>query len=214
MITGSLCAQEELFGEFELKKNFHQSEKWTHTGVLNYKHIYNSIGWRRFAIYAFTHRKLNEMWILTGGLSVYYRFDREIENFIEVKPWIGIRMHVPITEDLVLLEHLRLEWRNFLLGEHQNYFRTRFLVHLKYTFNRKPEENTFWNLQGGLEWYLLKDPILRERYANSRKYTLRLSKHFTNGSAVIVGYDYEKFYNIEITNKVNGHTIFLGYQFN
>lgn len=85
LICQNTFGQEDLFHEISFKKILKGNEEWKFEGEANWKHIYDNIGWRRLGTSIGTMRRIRSF-NLTSGVFGYFTFNKEVENFFEVRP--------------------------------------------------------------------------------------------------------------------------------
>lgn len=207
-------AQEDFFYEMKVSTNLVEKESFYLEVNTNWKHVYNEVGWRRLGVAGMATKKINN-WSLYGGLSTFYTFNKDIVNYLEIRPRIGLGLTTPIVDRLSLNQRLLGEWRNhFYSKENRNrsYTRSRYRVLLNYTIAENKEKQTAWKVKPSIEWYFTKNVAYGERFAESRRYTLMLSREFKNKDELSIGYRYENFIKLLEQNKI-GHLVLLEYSF-
>ncbi|WP_103070160.1 DUF2490 domain-containing protein [Aquimarina sediminis] len=211
----NLKAQTEFFHEFEVTKELKDTESWNIQITGNWKHLYEEPSWRRLGISGLAIKKLQN-WQLLGGMNTYYTFDKEIDNFIELKPYLGLALKTKIIERLDLKQQFKGEWRNFLFSEEiedENYGRLRYKIGIEYLFKENEEIPKEWKLVGTIEWYFLREHLTKERFSNSREYSFKILHKLTNGQEIGLGFLYEEFNQLFGQENKSGTTILLEYRF-
>ena len=208
-----VSAQEEFFKRLVVKTALVEREGWKLSGALDWQHIYDEIGWRRIGVDVFVERELKSFWNVGLGLANYYRFDREIDNLYELRPYVLTEFEAELSEIWSLSQEYRLEWRNFYHSEgggDLHYLRHRLKSQIKYHI-----ETSFLNLQTiafAAEWYLLRNFIDRERFPNSRELTLKFTSKI-GSNQLAYGYRLEKFLINDNTETRRGHTFLVEFKF-
>lgn len=82
--------KDEIFHEIEIAYTYVNNTKWRGAAAANWKHIYDKTGWRRWGGDAYISRKIKFISI-EAGLTSNYTFDKDIVNYWEIRPWLGIR---------------------------------------------------------------------------------------------------------------------------
>jgi|GEM_PF-1941357 len=202
--------QSDFFTNFSLGKNFSRDRKLLNSAVV-WKHIYNDIGWSRIAFnnkaqYAFKD------WRLLGGMNLQYTFDREMENLLEIRPWLGVGLKNEIVPGLNFEQEVRAEYRIFFYPgmSGRNYIRTR--VEAMFSYNLEKIKLDKWDVHCGYVWYIIKDPLRGERYSDSREFKFLVSSNFQGGKLTF-GYKNEKFRLIENRSVFRAHTFEISYIF-
>ena len=201
-------AQQEFFSEAGLEKAIFSKNRLSVILEGNYKHAYQDSKWRRLGIDIGLQRKLNSNWMLVGGIINHYRFDKELGNFYELRPKVGLQLSTPIIKNLSLKQRILGEWRNFFLSKHQHYLRARYKIALTYNFGKHSDSSKSWSLLPSFEWYFLKDPISQERYSNSREFSCFISRNLKEVK-IMLGYIREVFLFNSDNFGTEGNTISL-----
>ena len=79
-----------------------KKKDWKFNLISNYKHAYQNSKWRRFGLDFDFNKKLNSNWTISGGFANNYRFDKELGDFYELRPKIGIEYKISIFENVIL----------------------------------------------------------------------------------------------------------------
>jgi hypothetical protein len=207
----ALFAQEkdEFFHEIEVAYTYLNNEKWRGVVAANWKHIYDEIGWRRWGGDAYISRKIKSI-AIEAGLTANYTFDKDITNYLEIRPWFGLRSDLELTRRFLLMQKFKVENRNLLYNDrykNETFLRSRYLLSLKYNFIKGRED---WKLNPTGEWYFIGKKANAERFINSFELGLRLIKVFKNGHELALGYKIESFKQSEVTgNTGKGHIFIL-----
>lgn len=182
--------QNDFFSTVGASKRKLVSEKLSYSIAADWKHIYNEVAWDRIGTSGEVDYQQN-FWTLEAGGVVQYTFDKQISNYIELRPWAGIRLENKIIPDLSFVQEARIEWRNFLFRDAQddNYIRTTLEASFNYNLDKIGLNN--WLLNTGYVWYFLKNPALGERFANSQEFMMNFRKRGRH--SFLIGYKYEKF---------------------
>lgn len=206
-------AQEQLFSEFQLTKSFQLDKEstWSLTSTTTYKHLYDDISWNRLgAIIQISHR--NKWWKTDGGINMNYTFDKKIDNYLEIRPWLGIRYDVLLTERITLLNNARIEYRKYFYDDIDNttdYWRTRYRIAIEFSF---PLEKQNYKLRSSYEWYTVQNAA-PDRYANTNELGLRLSKKTNRNKSIAFSYFLEVTRNTIIFTKQKNHVLQLDFEF-
>lgn len=210
----SANAQEAFFYEIKTGINLLEKKTFSLEANANWKHVYDEIGWRRLGVAGMATKKLKN-WSFYGGLSMFYTFNKNIDNYLEIRPQIGLGLTTPIVDRLTLNQRFLGEWRTyFYSGENksENYTRSRYRILLNYIVVENKEKQTAWKIKPSVEWYFTKNTAYGERFAESRRYTLMLSHEFKNKDELSIGYRYENFIKLIEENEI-GHLVLLEYSF-
>ncbi len=190
-------AQTEVFHDFAYEFKIKDYEEWLVYGELEWKHLYGEEGWSRTSFDIKTERELGVITFI-GGLKNNYTFDNDIENYWEIRPWIGFELTNKLTKKLVLNQELKGEFRNFFFNddEYDFNFRTKFKVGLEYPLKYiEEEEEEDWIISTEVEWFFLRNEELNERYINSREYSILMSKKINKNRLLTFGARFEEYSN-------------------
>lgn len=205
--------KDEFFHEIEVSHTYIDNDKWRGVVTGNWKHIYDEIGWRRWGGNAYISRKIKSL-AIEAGLTAYYTFDRQITNYFEVRPWLGLRSDLELGNRFLLMQRFKSEYRNLLYSDRYNnesFLRSRYMLSLKYDFIKNRKD---WKISPTGEWYFIGKKADAERFVNSFEAGLRIIKIFKNDSELAVGYKLESFKESEVTNNAGkGHLVVLEYGF-
>lgn len=205
--------EDEFFHELEITYPFLKKEKWQGKASANWKHIYDEIGWRRWGIDATISRSIKFL-RLEAGITANYTFDKEIINYTEVRPWIGIRSDLQLSERLLFMQKVKVESRQFFYEEvyaNEQRIRSRLLLAMKYDLLDERED---WKLNPTGEWYFVGRNADAERFVNSVEFGLRLIKVFPNDHELAFGYKIESYKKSNVENNTKrGHIFVLEYGF-
>lgn len=219
LLLGISChfvrAQNEFFHDISVSKKMEHSKKWNTVFNLNWKHIYNEIGWKRWGLEAKSLYQMNQ-WGLFGGIANYYTYDPEIDNYFELRPFVGISLKTNITKRIFFNQRFQSEWRNLFYGNHNlNNHNVRFRYRIGTDFPITKEIITFspWMIRIETEWYLLNNLNQRERYINSTEYSIMFLKTLKKEKELRFGYHLEKLNKLFYSEEENAHTLFIEYEF-
>ncbi|MBC2838830.1 hypothetical protein [Robiginitalea sp. SC105] len=210
LASGSLAAQEEFFHELELETVVWENERWEVAARTSWKHIYDEVAWRKFGLDGGVIRKAGN-WGFLGGLSTFYTFNKEIDNFWEVRPWVAIQYTFPLFRTINVKQRLRSEWRNFFQeggGETINYHRLRYAI----WFGFRLWESERWSQQLGFENYFVDLPAILERFPNERDYRLLFLHELPNSNELFFGVKVETFFIVDTREKSSALLLILGYR--
>ena len=201
-------SQEEFFSEVSVGKTVFTKNSWVIYLEGNYKHAFQDSKWRRLGLDIGLSKELNSNWTLLAKLTNQYRFDNELGDFYELRPTVGIQLQVPIVKNLTLKQRVLGEWRNFYVSSHDHYLRARYRIGVNYVFGKRGNSSKSWRLTSSFEWYFLRDPILQERYSNSREFSLFISRKLAEAE-IMLGYIREVFLLNSDSFGTEGNTISL-----
>ncbi len=190
-------AQTEVFHDFAYEFKIKDYEEWLVYGELEWKHLYGEEGWSRTSFDIKTEREAGVITFI-GGLKNNYIFDKDIENYWEIRPWIGFELTNKLTKKLVLNQELKGEFRNFFFNddEYDFNFRTKFKVGLEYPLKYiEEEEEEDWIISTEVEWFFLRNEEINERYINSREYSILMSKKINKNRLLTFGARFEEYSN-------------------
>lgn len=209
-----LSAQtDEVFTELEIGYIYVNNEKWRGDAVAKWKHIYDEIGWRKWGAEAGISRKLKSISI-EGGAALYYTFDKDITNYLEIRPWLGLRSDLDMGKRLLLIQKFKVENRNLLYDDrfrNESFLRSRYLLSFRYDFLKNRKD---WKLNPAAEWYFIGKKADAERFVNSFEASLKVMKILKNENEIAVGYKLESFKESEVTGDLgNGHSFIIEYTF-
>ncbi len=190
-------AQTEVFHDFSYEFKIKDYEEWLVYGELEWKHLYGEEGWSRTSFDIKTEREAGVITFI-GGLKNNYIFDKDIENYWEIRPWIGFELTNKLTKKLVLNQELKGEFRNFFFNddEYDFNFRTKFKVGLEYPLKYiEEEEEEDWIISTEVEWFFLRNEEINERYINSREYSILMSKKINKNRLLTFGARFEEYSN-------------------
>jgi hypothetical protein len=215
-ISSSLMrAQNEFFHDIGVSKKIEHREEWNTVFNLNWKHIYNEIGWKRWGLEAKTIYQMNQ-WGLFGGIANYYTFDPEIDNYFELRPFVGISLKTNITKRITFNQRFQSEWRNLFYGNHNlnsHNVRLRYRIGSDFKVTKENTTSLPWIIRFESEWYLLNNLDQRERYINSTEYSMMFLKTLKKEKELRFGYRLEKLNKIFYSERENGHTLFVEFEF-
>lgn len=206
-------SQTEYFHEIEIGTEVLEKEIFALEVNASWKHIYDEIGWRRWGINAMAIKDVKN-WTFYGGLTTFYTFNKNIDNFLELRPQVGLGLKTEITDKFFMNQRLLGEWRTFYYSgenEEENYTRTRYRLMLNYIISENEEKATAWKIKPSIEWYFTKNVAIGERFAQSREYTFKLIRGFKNKHELGIGYRLEKFIKF-IEENETGHIFLLEYR--
>lgn len=214
-VPGMFFGQEkdEFFHEIEITRTYINNDKWRGVIAANWKHIYDEIGWRRWGADVYISRKIKTI-AIESGMTVNYTFDKDIVNYWDVRPWLGIRSDLNLSERTFLMQKFKVESRNLYFEEsykNEHLLRSRYLLSLRYNLFKDKES---WKLNPTTEWYFVDRQANAERFVNSVEFGLRIIKVFENESELAFGYKMESFKKTNLSeNSGRGHILVLEYGF-
>jgi len=205
--------KDELFHEIEVTYTFVNNDKWRGAVTTNWKHIYDEIGWGRWGGDVYISRKI-KLIAIESGITVNYTFDKDIVNYLDVRPWLGLRSDLQLSERTFLMQKFKIESRNLYFDEsyrNEHLLRSRYLLSLKYNLF-KDQEN--WKLNPTTEWYFIDRQVDAERFVNSVEFGIRIIRVFENENELAFGYKIESFKKTNLSeNSGRGHILVLEYGF-
>jgi len=205
--------KDEFFHEMEISHTYVNNDKWRGAISANWKHIYDEIGWRRWGGDVYISRKIKSI-AIESGITVNYTFDKDIVNYVDFRPWLGLRSDLQLNDRIFLMQKFKIESRNLYFDEsyrNEHLLRSRYLLSLKYNLF-KDKDN--WKLNPTTEWYFIDRQIDAERFVNSVEFGLRIIKVFENENELAFGYKMESFKKTYLSeNSGRGHILVLEYGF-
>ncbi|QPH39351.1 hypothetical protein [Pedobacter endophyticus] len=205
--------KDEFFQEAEAAYTYVNNNKWRGAATANWKHLFDKYNWSRWGMDAYISRKMKFI-SLEAGITTYYTVDKKTANFLELRPWFGLRSDFELSNRLLLMQKFKIERRHFLYKDDtfadMHTTRTRFLLSLKYDFIKDRED---WKLNPTSEWYFVSKNADAERFSNSVEFGLRLLKIFKNEHELAVGYKRESYKSEYISEDKHGHIFLLEYAF-
>lgn len=213
-ISNLINSQNEIFTEFNISDVQTINPKWEISESLNWKHIYDEIGWRRIGLNVNVNRYMND-WVAMGGLTNFYTFDKEIDNVYELRPWIGIGLNSKITDKIKFKQQFRTELRNlFFENSNSNSSNGRFRYNITGNFllHSQIEKKINWQLNLSSEWYIVKNPISGDRFPSSRENQLKVIYGYKNYK-FSAAYMIEKFFRTDNLPSYNGQTLVFEFEF-
>ncbi len=195
-----VSSQTEIFHDFAYEFKVTKSEEWGLNGELEWKHLYGEEGWSRASFDLKTRKELGVLELI-GGLKNNYTFDNNIENFWEIRPWIGVELENKLSSKLLLTQELKGEFRNFFFkdSEYDFNFRTKFKIGLEYPLKsietEEKEAYEDWILATEVEWFFFSYEEINERFINSREYSILVSKKVFENRILSFGFRYEEYSN-------------------
>ncbi len=199
-------------------KTYYKNEKWQFRVGLGIKWLYDTPRWTRIELDGLAQYRLDKSWNLLGGLDNLYRFEESNEDFLEIRPWIGITLQTPIRNWLVFKQRFKGELRNFIYTEgnldNETVWRPRYRALLDYNLKERSPKRK-WTLSGGIEWYIAEDFASGESFPSSQEYIIQVQCKFANQSVVSIWYTLERFSKLGSGSQVrqDGNTISLIYSF-
>lgn len=208
-------AQYDFFHDIAVSKTYYSADnKNIYSVIPGWKHIYNNIGWRRWSVMGQYKRQLN-MWSIGGGVGMFYTFDKDIMNNLELRPYLLLNLKTPITKNIIFSQTLKGELRNFFYKVSDNNFNTN---RLRYNLNavailsENIDKKVKWKLRPEVEWYIQKNANVKERFISSTEYTLTLLKEMRKVE-VGIGYRFERFNKNFLVSDPNAQTISIELNF-
>ncbi len=157
-------------------------------------HIYNEVDWTFRYRGGFWSSLSNDIrlttpigdWMPYVGCNVRYVYQTELnaQNYLEVRPWMGIEYRRYLIPDLSFMERMRIELRNFNYFSNRPrevYGRVRNKVNLEWYFFRSRKNNSSWTINTSYEWYFLRSPAYDEQYSNSREFKTGINWRMKKG---------------------------------
>lgn len=182
--------------------------KWSTNLAGHYKQFLNEDGWNRIGADYSAIRSFGN-WNVQGGFVVNFTFDKSIENFWELRPWIGAGLISQISDNFDFQQTFRFEWRNLLFTEGtENKVTTRTRYKIKPIYDLGKD----WTAYTSFEWFLLPNDDLGARFVNSREWSLGVSKKLATWK-IDVSYTRERFSAFFLPDAINGNTIAVSITF-
>jgi len=200
--TACLYSQENYFGDVAFLKEWSKSPKWNHFVYGHLKHFFDEEeGWYRFGA-SYTANRNAGNWGLQGGLVTEFTFDNRIEDFWELRPWLGVSLTNKISQKMRLIQFFKFEWRNLFFAEDKTKIttRTRYKLMPIYNFDNN------WSVYTSYEWYILPNKNLGARFVNSREWNLGVTKRFKKLS-INLNYTRERFNVVLLPDSFEANTI-------
>lgn len=215
-VVSACKSQIDFFHEFEANKNFtSKNNKYQYIATANWKHFYGGVNWNRLGLNGQVRRRFNQ-WLLMGGLINIYTYDKDIANYYELRPFIGVGLNTPVGNALQFGQMFRAESRTFFFKNsdlNETNVRLRYNLNLTYTFKENTLRETAWRLRGETEWYILKEQQYQERFVSSNENTIKIIRAFTKNKELALAYRVEKF-NANFNTEDNiAHTVAFEYNF-
>lgn len=180
------------------------------------KHLYQYPGWRRIGAELKGGYKKG-IFQFHSGIDGRMTYEEEINNFIEIRPWMQGKVKIPITTTIHIHQSIREESRNFIYtqsdSDNLTKFRTRFKTSVSFELNSTENSNKVLVLTPGAEWYMNGKLFKDERFVNSQEYSLSLKQIFTNSNSLSLTYGYEVYKDSFDSSDNNGHCIYLTFWF-
>ncbi len=202
-------AQTEFFHDIAVSKSYYSTDNNTvYTFTPAWKHIYNNVEWRRWSIVGQYKRYLN-MWNIGGGIGLFYTFDKDIKNNLELRPYLLVGLKTPMTSRIMFSQTLKGELRSFFYDQSDSNFSTnrlRYNLNTVIILNENVQKNVKWKFRPEVEWYIQKVANIRERFINSTEYTLTFLKEMKKVE-IGIGFRLERFNRNFLVSDPNGQTI-------
>lgn len=215
----SIGQENQFFSEISATYKVKETYNWLYKATPYWKHIYDEVGWRRIGFNFEADRKLS-VWTLMGGVENSYTFNPEIENYFELRPWLGVGLKTQISNRFAFRQQLKGEWRNLIFSsdyeyekKDRSYGRARYLIGFDILMAENLVKNNDLNLSIYNEWFYLKSASTGESFANSRLFGFKLGYDFSKERRIILGYKVENFLANSNTPDRKGHTVFVEYIF-
>ncbi len=205
-----LKAQDSFLHEIDLSTDLWKNEHWQLQATGIWKHIHNNIGWSRVGLNPTLNYRTGP-WTLSGGLSNYYTFDSEIQNFWEVRTWVGASFTFRLLKGVDVGQRIRSEWRKFFSSgdiRWENYHRFRYALWLGFRLWDNPN----WSQRLQVEQYILDAPADRERFPTERDFNLSFFHKLPNAHQFSFGFELEFFYTSQLQDVGHAYVIILGYR--
>lgn len=221
LVFACICISFTAFGQENLsrlavKTSILEKHKLKLNTLIGWKHLYNHPNWKRVDISGNLSYELKQ-WRLLSGLNNYLVFDDEIDNYFEIRPWIGIRLKTPITNKIELEQTSKGELRNLMYieggSQNKSYWRSRYEIKLFFKLFENEENQTHWFSSIYAEVYFNQDRFLAERFASSKEYSIEFGYQFPNRNQLFFKYIYEKTIDDFESSDDNSNTFALIFSF-
>ncbi len=169
-------------------------------------HIYDEVDWTFQYNDKFWSSFSNDIRLTTPfgnwypfiGFNVRYVYQKNIEaeNYLELRPWMGMEYRNFILPNLSFMERMRIEVRNFKYFRDipiETYGRVRNKVQLEWYFYRSKKNKSAWTISSSYEWYFLQAPAYDEQFSNSREFKTGLNWRMKRGYKLTFQYQHNKF---------------------
>lgn len=205
-----LWSQEIFLTETDLTKELWKTDNWQFQATVNWKHIYDEIGWSRIGLSPVLSR-LEGGWRFSGGIVSSFTFDSEIDNFWELRPWVAVNFNFLLLKTIRVGQRFRSEWREFVSAgstRRANYHRFRYALNLGFRLWDDPR----WSQRLHFEQYFLDSPADNERFPTERDYNLTFFYQLANEHQLSVGFEVESYFFSELGNTGHAYLLILGYR--
>ncbi|WP_285655906.1 DUF2490 domain-containing protein [Allomuricauda sp. NBRC 101325] len=206
--AAGVFAQENFFGDIGVTKNLTSSTEWNQSVYGHFKHFFSEDGWYRFgASYTLTRNVKN--WGIQAGLLTERTFDDSIDNYWEIRPWVGLTLSNDISSKLKFQQFFKFEWRNLLFAgdlENQSTTRTRYKIMPVYDVGNN------WSVYTSYEWYIQPNTDLGARFINSREWNLGFNKKMEKFT-LNFNYTRERFNEVVLSDATKGNTFSITFIF-
>lgn len=207
-------AQSDFFSEINVTKKFETKGTWHWSAVSSWRHAYTDVKWNRLELGGFAEYNMHP-WSFYGGLGNYYTFDKEIKNSYEFRPYAGITLKTTTIERISFDQRFQAEWRNFISNNSEidkSSLRLRYRIGFSVDLSKNQSEKP-WSALTDMEWFILNNKEVGERYINSRRFRILVRKKLSDTKEISLGFRTEKFNRFLDSSNVTGNSILLGYTF-
>ena len=111
--------------------NWKLDDSWSYNQDFGYQHSYMTPTFTRISMRSQINRELNGSISLHGGMNFFYKINEIDNNAIEIRPWMGVKLHWPYFWRFNFAHYLRFEQRfehTFTANDWENNFRGRYKI--------------------------------------------------------------------------------------
>ena len=148
--------------------HFYINEQLEYYGDAGYRTIVGQRSWNRIYARPSVRYHINKTWQLSGGLGLFYIYNKLDANRLEITPWQGVQANWPNWGNLSF-KHLgkieeRISWRT---DNWSNSLELRFRYKLsgKFKFSKK-NENSYWYVPAYAEFFFPINDNIEEFFRN------------------------------------------------
>ena len=132
--------------------NFRLNENWVYSQDGAYAHSYETPTFTRFFLRSQAGRQITSMFSFHGGLNLFYIFNENDNNSLELRPWLGAKLRWPAFWRFDFSHYLRFEQRfqhTANVNDWDNNFRVRFKISTNIPINNSSlTSRTFYGVLG------------------------------------------------------------------
>jgi hypothetical protein len=206
-----LCAQNVHYLELSANPAVKLNEKWNVEVSTGWKHLFEEPDWSRANVGGTFYYTYNS-WRLISGYNMFYTYQQHFENYLELRPFVGIMLTTPVIKPLQFRQRYLLEWRNLLYKDNtsnESMIRGRYKMELIYAVFKNEQRQKEIAILGSIEAYMISVSGKKERYASSWEYTIKPRYTYSDRTEITIGYTLERLSQLLETNTERGNTFFL-----